>query len=37
MTAASARDCLRRAAAFLQPHFFRVSHELLCILHFAIA
>ncbi|MEP6586827.1 MAG: type II toxin-antitoxin system VapC family toxin [Candidatus Udaeobacter sp.] len=27
ITAASARDCLRRAAAFLQPHLFRVSHE----------
>jgi predicted nucleic acid-binding protein len=27
ITTASARDCLRRAAAFLQPHLFRVSHE----------
>lgn len=27
ITAASARDCLRRAAAFLQPHLFRVGHE----------
>jgi len=27
ITAASARDCLNRAAAFLQPHFFRVSHQ----------
>jgi predicted nucleic acid-binding protein len=27
ITAAAARDCLNRAAAFLQPHFFRVSHQ----------
>ncbi|PYK32961.1 MAG: hypothetical protein DME58_04755 [Verrucomicrobia bacterium] len=27
VTAARSRDCLRRAAAFLQPHLFRVSHE----------
>lgn len=27
ITTASARDCLKRAAAFLQPHFFRVSHQ----------
>jgi len=27
ITAAPARDCLNRAAAFLQPHFFRVSHQ----------
>src|SRR5712675_3753375 len=27
ITAATARDCLSRAAAFLQPHFFRVSHQ----------
>jgi predicted nucleic acid-binding protein len=27
ITSATALDCLRRAAAFLQPHFFRVSHE----------
>ena len=27
ITAATARDCLNRAAAFLQPHFFRVSHQ----------
>ena len=27
ITAARGRDCLRRAAAFLQPHFFRVSHQ----------
>src|SRR5207247_4365227 len=27
ITAPGARACLRRAAAFLQPHFFRVSHE----------
>jgi predicted nucleic acid-binding protein len=27
ITAARARDCLKRAAAFLQPHFFRVSHQ----------
>src|SRR5437762_12954979 len=25
ITAATARDCLNRAAAFLQPHLFRVS------------
>jgi len=27
LTAARARDCLNRAAAFLQPHLFRVSHQ----------
>jgi len=27
ITAATARDCLTRAATFLQPHLFRVSHE----------
>ena len=27
ITAATARECLSRAAAFLQPHFFRVTHE----------
>jgi len=27
LTAATARDCLGRAAAFLQPNLFRVSHE----------
>ena len=27
ITAAAARDCLNRAAAFLQPHLFRVSHQ----------
>lgn len=27
ITAASARDCLNRAAAFLQPNLFRVSHQ----------
>jgi len=27
ITAGTARDCLNRAAAFLQPHFFRVSHQ----------
>ena len=27
ITAATARDCLNRAAAFLQPQLFRVSHE----------
>ena len=27
ITAATALDCLNRAAAFLQPHFFRVSHQ----------
>lgn len=27
ITPATARDCLNRAAAFLQPHFFRVSHR----------
>lgn len=27
ITTASARDCLKRAAAFLQPHLFRVSHQ----------
>ena len=27
ITAATARDCLNRAAAFLQPHLFRVSHQ----------
>ena len=27
ITAATARDCLDRAAAFLQPHLFRVSHQ----------
>ena len=27
ITAATARNCLNRAAAFLQPHFFRVSHQ----------
>jgi predicted nucleic acid-binding protein len=27
ITAAIGRDCLTRAAAFLQPHLFRVSHE----------
>ena len=28
ITAATARDCLNRAAAFLQPHLFRVSHQV---------
>ena len=27
ITAATARDCLNRAAAFLQPYLFRVSHQ----------
>ena len=27
ITTARARDCLNRAAAFLQPHLFRVSHQ----------
>ena len=27
ITAASARECLNRATAFLQPNLFRVSHE----------
>ena len=27
ITAAAARDCLERAAAFLQPNLFRVSHQ----------
>ena len=27
ITAATARDCLNRAAAFLQPQLFRVSHQ----------
>ena len=27
ITAASARDCLKRAAAFLQPNLFRVTHQ----------
>ena len=27
ITAATARDCLNRAVAFLLPHLFRVSHE----------
>jgi predicted nucleic acid-binding protein len=27
ITAASARDCLNRAAVFLQPNLFRVSHQ----------
>ena len=27
ITAARARACLRHAATFLQPHFFRVSHQ----------
>jgi predicted nucleic acid-binding protein len=27
ITAAIARECLKRAAAFLQPHFFRVTHQ----------
>jgi predicted nucleic acid-binding protein len=27
ITAARARNCLDRAAAFLQPHLFRVSHQ----------
>ena len=27
ITAATARDCLDRAAAFLQPNLFRVSHR----------
>src|SRR6266699_5795058 len=27
ITATTARDCLQRAAAFLQPHLFRVSHQ----------
>ena len=27
ITAATARDCLNHAAAFLQPHLFRVSHQ----------
>ena len=27
INAATARDCLDRAAAFLQPHLFRVSHQ----------
>jgi predicted nucleic acid-binding protein len=27
ITAATARDCLNRAAAFLQPNLFRVTHQ----------
>jgi len=27
ISAATAHDCLRRAAMFLQPHLFRVSHQ----------
>src|SRR5205085_7870979 len=27
ITAATARDCLERAVAFLQPNLFRVSHQ----------
>jgi predicted nucleic acid-binding protein len=27
ISATTARDCLGRAAAFLQPHLFRVSHQ----------
>lgn len=27
ITAASARECLSRAAALLQPHLFRVTHQ----------
>ena len=27
ITAVRARDCLKRAAAFLQPYLFRVSHQ----------
>src|SRR5205807_2052228 len=27
ISAATARDCLNRAAAFLQPYLFRVSHQ----------
>ena len=27
LTAAMARECLNRAAALLQPHLFRVTHE----------
>ena len=27
ITPATARDCLKRAAAFLQPNLFRVSHQ----------
>jgi predicted nucleic acid-binding protein len=27
ITGATARDCLNRAAAFLQPNLFRVSHQ----------
>src|SRR5881396_1058806 len=27
ISATTARDCLSRAAAFLQPHLFRVSHQ----------
>ncbi|HEY4283957.1 MAG TPA: type II toxin-antitoxin system VapC family toxin [Chthoniobacterales bacterium] len=27
ITAATARDCINRAAAFLQPRLFRVSHQ----------
>src|SRR5207302_9204052 len=27
ISAATARDCLDRAAAFLQPNLFRVSHQ----------
>ena len=27
ITAATARDCLNRAAAFLEPYLFRVSHQ----------
>ena len=27
ITAVMARECLNRATAFLQPHFFRVTHQ----------
>ncbi len=38
ITATIARDCLNRAAAFLQPHFFRVSHQaaLEAALHYRV-
>lgn len=38
ITAKVARDCLHRAAAFLQPHLFRVSHQaaLEAALHYRV-
>jgi|SRR6266576_3694277 len=37
ITAATARDCLSRAAAFLQPQLFRVSHQAALDADFATA